>query len=1017
VRAFVLLWGAMLGITVLSSAQDAPRLVIDSRGHGGMVNGIVFTPDGQRLVTSCEDKVIRVWNPVSGEIEESYRHRQGDNFEGALARVSMSPDGRYLVLSTGTYEQRPDMYDVRIIDRTVGKIVALLRGHQAAALTTAFSPDGSLLFTGDMAGQIRVWQTASFTGASADPPRVVTDSVYLVGHTTPITMISTTADGSLFVSTDSAGQGFVWQRQPNGFYQGLGDIGAGSGNVLMAQYSEDGSYLVAAGKDELTYLLDGMGNLIRILDEDEPGQKTCMAISPDGTRVAIGTLRPRDGSDTTVDVYDLPGGQRSVRFLEQPSGTSAVGWYPDGSAIAAAGGDNHDITIFDAAPGGGDVIATIEGDGAGVWSVAIAPNPEAGGVRVAFGNINDYRDSSHDVGLDNRLHRIFDFAAMRLTEDATEGELAEFRRAVFAQNGASLALADDFSLSVSGVIRPFSQVDVGGNIRSFSFTPEGNIMVGTQYTLNLYRPNGQQLINFSEQAGATYAMAPTTDGNYLATASVDQAVHLWNLKTGRRLASLFVSRDGEWVCWTSSGHYAASPGGERYIGWHVNKPADQLSEFFPSSVFRERFHRPGIVTAAVGRGNVSEAVASVASSQAISDSAEASTAVAAMLPPSVEWFLPAQTRGETGGDGEITVKSRIESPGSSLNEVKLLLNGKAVENFANVGGENFDLEHDVALVPGENRLAVFARNEESGALSEERVVTFRVATPDPAPGGGDAVAPAAALASAAAAEVVESLPPEMMPNLYLLSVGISEYQNAELTLGFCDDDALAIAEVFGEQRGRLFNRTEIKTLIDQDASRDGILLGLEWLQANATQKDVIILFLAAHGMNEGRNYYLVPWDGDFGSLRRTGVSWDDFADVLGNLPAKTLMFLDTCHSGQLGENLYTFAGRTRGGANQINDATEAIRELTSEENGVVVMAASTQGEQSVEHPDWGHGAFTLSLIEGLRGEADFIEDGIIQLRELDTYVAERVKELSQGIQHPTTVKPSSISRFPLIRVR
>ena len=167
VRAFVLLWGAMLGITVLSSAQDAPRLVIDSRGHGGMVNGIVFTPDGQRLVTSCEDKVIRVWNPVSGEIEESYRHRQGDNFEGALARVSMSPDGRYLVLSTGTYEQRPDMYDVRIIDRTVGKIVALLRGHQAAALTTAFSPDGSLLFTGDMAGQIRVWQTASFTSLAA----------------------------------------------------------------------------------------------------------------------------------------------------------------------------------------------------------------------------------------------------------------------------------------------------------------------------------------------------------------------------------------------------------------------------------------------------------------------------------------------------------------------------------------------------------------------------------------------------------------------------------------------------------------------------------------------------------------------------------------------------------------------------------------------------------------------------------------------------------------------------------
>jgi uncharacterized caspase-like protein len=145
------------------------------------------------------------------------------------------------------------------------------------------------------------------------------------------------------------------------------------------------------------------------------------------------------------------------------------------------------------------------------------------------------------------------------------------------------------------------------------------------------------------------------------------------------------------------------------------------------------------------------------------------------------------------------------------------------------------------------------------------------------------------------------------------------------------------------------------------------------------------------------------------------VAWADFADILGNLPAKTLMFLDTCHSGQLGENLYSF--NTRSATRSVDDATEAIRELTSDENGVVVMAASTQGEQSVEHPDWGHGAFTLAVIEGLQGKADFIDDGIIQLRELDTYVAERVKELSGGIQHPTTVKPSSISRFPLIRIR
>ena len=128
------------------------------------------------------------------------------------------------------------------------------------------------------------------------------------------------------------------------------------------------------------------------------------------------------------------------------------------------------------------------------------------------------------------------------------------------------------------------------------------------------------------------------------------------------------------------------------------------------------------------------------------------------------------------------------------------------------------------------------------------------------------------------------------------------------------------------------------------------------------------------------------------------------------------MFLDTCHSGQLGKNLFTFA--RRGNTASIDDASEAIRELTSDENGVVIMSASTGAESSVEHTDWGHGAFTMALIEGLeRHAADLNDDGIIHLRELDYFISDRVKELTEGIQHPTTVKPSTISRLPVAAVK
>ncbi len=44
------------------------------------------------------------------------------------------------------------------------------------------------------------------------------------------------------------------------------------------------------------------------------------------------------------------------------------------------------------------------------------------------------------------------------------------------------------------------------------------------------------------------------------------------------------------------------------------------------------------------------------------------------------------------------------------------------------------------------------------------------------------------------------------------------------------------------------------------------------------------------------------------------------------------------------------------------------------------MAASTGKESSLESPEWGHGAFTLALLEGLgEGKADVNGDEIINI--------------------------------------
>jgi hypothetical protein len=72
-------------------------------------------------------------------------------------------------------------------------------------------------------------------------------------------------------------------------------------------------------------------------------------------------------------------------------------------------------------------------------------------------------------------------------------------------------------------------------------------------------------------------------------------IKLWNIETGECLATLFVTRDNEWICWTPQGYYAASAGGEKYIGWHLNQGMEKAAKFHPVSVFRKRFHQPELV--------------------------------------------------------------------------------------------------------------------------------------------------------------------------------------------------------------------------------------------------------------------------------------------------------------------------------------------------------------------------------------------------------------------------------------
>ena len=94
-----------------------------------------------------------------------------------------------------------------------------------------------------------------------------------------------------------------------------------------------------------------------------------------------------------------------------------------------------------------------------------------------------------------------------------------------------------------------------------------------------------------------------------------------------------------------------------------------------------------------------------------------------------------------------------------------------------------------------------------------------------------------------------------------------------------------------------------------------------------------------------------------------------------------------------------------------------VRDLVSDDYGVVVMCSSLGREYSMESDKHQQGYFTVAVLEALNGRADYNQDGLVYVTEIDTYLSDRVKQLTNGRQHPVTSKPTTIRSFPLGKYR
>ena len=162
-------------------------------------------------------------------------------------------------------------------------------------------------------------------------------------------------------------------------------------------------------------------------------------------------------------------------------------------------------------------------------------------------------------------------------------------------------------------------------------------------------------------------------------------------------------------------------------------------------------------------------------------------------------------------------------------------------------------------------------------------------------------------------------------------------------------------------------------------------------------------------------YYFLPYNANLDRLKSTGIRGLILKDTLTTIGSKgkALFFFDTCYSG----SLLDFKGAKGENGSQVN-VNELATELAHAPSGPIVFSSSTGRQLSIERPEWEHGAFTKALLEGLAGKADQKpSDGAIDVKELERYLYQRVKELTNGDQTPTTATPQGVTPIPIALVQ
>ncbi|MCA9123201.1 MAG: caspase family protein [Planctomycetaceae bacterium] len=492
-----------------------------------------------------------------------------------------------------------------------------------------------------------------------------------------------------------------------------------------------------------------------------------------------------------------------------------------------------------------------------------------------------------------------------------------------------------------------------------------------------------KLCDLDTEEHAIFSATLSHDRSRLVTAELDGRVRVWDTGTGKQLCTVFFLSHGAWAVVDPDGRFDASNGGSvDELHWVVGSETINLGQL------KNRYYEPGLLAKVLGHND--EPVRNVGAFKAPKLFPDVQVAV---VDRSSSTFRVTLTN-QGGGIGRVAVK--VNGKEVTADARSIVFDPQAAEASIEIS-----LAGDPRLIGGvENLLEVEAFNAEGYLRSRGASVVF---------------------------EPMEVMS-QTRPELYGLVVGVSDYRGDAIDLHYAAKDAadfatalrLASSGLFGIEHSHIELLSSIDVSPERSATRRNVIAGLEKLAERCKPQDILVLYLAGHGLSYGSeagDFYFLVQDAHTADLadpevrQQASISSEELTAIIRKSPAlKQVMILDTCASGKFVDK---FTERRDVPSSQIR-ALERVKDRT----GIHILAGCAADRVSYETTTYAQGLLTYSLLAGMRGAA-LREEQFVDVGHLFNYAADQVPELAKGIggiQRPILAVPRGGASFDIGRL-